>query len=89
MNLWYREPTLEGNNTHLLSKSRVSEVVTVTKRPSCQIRRPVEKDEERLAMKKGDIPPTLPKRRDNPRMREDQALLEFFFELRQDTSRYL
>ena len=38
----------------------------------------LKKDEERLAMQKGDVPPTLPKRMDNTRMREDQALLEFY-----------
>ena len=39
--------------------------------------RPIENDEERLAMKKGDVPPPVPERVTNPRIREDQALQEF------------
>ena len=56
----------------------MSEVVTGTNRPSYQIRRPTENDEERLAKRKGGVPPPLPRRIDNPRIREDPKLLEFF-----------
>ena len=34
--------------------------------------------EERLATKRGDMPPPVPKRVNNPRIREDQAKLEFY-----------
>ena len=44
---------------------------------SYQVRRTIENDEERLAMKRGDMPPPVPERGANPRIREDQALQEF------------
>ena len=44
---------------------------------SYQVREPVENDEETLAMKRGDMPPPVPKRVANPRIREYQALQEF------------
>ena len=47
-------------------------------RMSYQIREPVEHDEEKLAMKRGDTPPPLPERVDNPRIREAQAQMEFY-----------
>ena len=87
----YRESTREDDDPHLSSSSRVSEVVTGTNRSSYQARERtsrtfvernltserenIENDEERLAMKRGDMPPPVPKRVDNPRIREDQALL--------------
>ena len=45
---------------------------------SHQARESIEDDEERLAMKKGEMPPPLPKRVPNPRVRDDRALHEFF-----------
>ena len=78
MSQWKREPVCEGNNPHLLSLSRVSQVVTGTNRPSYKIRRPTENDEARLTKKKGEMPPPLPGRIDNPRIREDPALLEYY-----------
>ena len=74
----YRESTREDDDLHLSSSSRVSEVITGTNRSSYQVREPIENDEERLAMKRGDMPPPVPERVDNPRIREDQALLEFY-----------
>ena len=50
---------------------------TGTNRLSYQVREPVENDEERLAMKRGDMPPPVPERVANPRIREHQALQEF------------
>ena len=41
-------------------------------------REPIEDDEERLAMKIGDMPPPLPRRVSNPRIRGDQAWNGFF-----------
>ena len=43
---------------------------------SHQVREPIEHDEVRLVMKRGDTPPPVPKRVDNPRIQEDQALQE-------------
>ena len=38
---------------------------------------PIEDDEERLAMKQGDMPPPVPERVANPRIRDDRAAQEF------------
>ena len=78
MSKCYRKSTREDDDLHLSSSSRVSEVITGTNRSSYQAREPNEYDEERLAMKRGDMPPPVPERVDNPRIREDQALLEFY-----------
>ena len=40
-------------------------------------REPIEDDDERLAMKKGDMPPPVPERIASPRVREDRAVQEF------------
>ena len=53
-------------------------VANGTERSSYQAGGPVEDDEERLAMKKGDMPPPLPRRVSNPKIRDDQALHDFF-----------
>ena len=53
-------------------------VANGTERSSYQAGGPVEDDEERLAMKKGDMPPPFPRRVSNPKIRDDQALHEFF-----------
>ena len=75
---WYQEPTREDDDPHIPSSSRVSDVFTGTNRTSYQERKPIENDEERLAMKRGDMPPPVPKRVVNPRIRDDQALHEFY-----------
>ena len=46
-------------------------------RTSYQVPEPIENDEERVAMKRGDMPPAVPMRVADPRIREDQALQEF------------
>ena len=74
---WYLEPTREDDDPYFRSSTRVSDVLTGTNRTSYQVREPIENDEERLAMKKGDMPPPLPGRVANPSIREDQALQEF------------
>ena len=65
---WYQEPTREDDDPHLPSSSRVRDVYTGTNRTSYQEREPIENDEERLAMKRGDLPPPLPKRVADPRI---------------------
>ena len=47
------------------------------KRSQYQLPRSDAKDEERLAKRKDDMPPPLLRRIDNPRIREDLALLAF------------
>ena len=42
-----------------------------------QARDPIEDDEERLAMRTGDMPPPEPERVANPRIREDRAVQDF------------
>ena len=70
---WYQEPTREDDDPRSSSSSRVSDVITGTNRMSYQVREPIENDGETLAMKRGDMPPPVPKRVANPRIRKDQA----------------
>ena len=48
-----------------------------TDRASYHAREPIEDDDERLAMGQGDMPPPVPARVANPRIREDRAV-QFF-----------
>ena len=50
---------------------------TGTDRASCQAREPVEDDEEGIAMRQCDMPPPVPERVTNPRIRADQAVQDF------------
>ena len=75
---WYQEPTREDDDSHFSSSSRVSDVFTGTNRTSCHQREHIEDEEERLVMKRSDMPPPLPKRVANPRVRNDQALHDFY-----------
>ena len=52
-------------------------VPTGTDRASHQAREPIEDDEERLAMRQCDMPPPVPERVTNPRIRADQAVQDF------------
>ena len=70
---WYQEPTREDDDLRSSPSSRVSSVFPGTNRMPYQIREPVGNDEETLAMKRGDMPPAVPKRVANPRIQEDQA----------------
>ena len=56
----------------------MSDVFTGVDRASYQVREPIENDEERLAMKRGDMPPPVPQRAANPRIREEQAVQEIY-----------
>ena len=73
---WHLETTLKGDVSHFSSFSRASDAFVETYWTS--IREPIEDDEEMLAMKIGDMPPPLPRRVSSPRIRDDQALNEFF-----------
>ena len=72
MKKWHLEPTREDDDPHFPSSSRVIDALTGADRTSYQVREPIEND-ERLAMKKGDMPPAVPERVANPRIRKDQA----------------
>ena len=48
-----------------------------TDRASYHAREPIEGDDERLAMTQGDMPPPVPERVANPRIREDRAAHDF------------
>ena len=73
MSPWYSE----GDDSQPLASKGMNEDSSGAKRSQYQIPRLVAKDEERFARKKGEKPPPLPKRIDNPRIREDPALMEF------------
>ena len=55
---WYQEPTREDDDPHSPSSNRVSDL-TGTERMSYQVRETIVNDEDRLAMKRGDMPPPL------------------------------
>ena len=67
MKRWYQE------------QDRVSDKNSLTglERPSYRARKLFEIDEERLAMRQGDMPPQVPERVANPRIREDRAVQDF------------
>ena len=50
---------------------------TGTDRGSCLAREIIEGDEERLALRQGDLPPPIPERVAKPRIREDRAVQDF------------
>ena len=77
MKTWYQEPIREGDDSQLPSSSRASDALSGTDRTSYQVREPIEDDEERLAMKQGDMAPPVPERVANPRIQGDRAVQEF------------
>ena len=79
---WYQEPTRESDDSQLPSSSRASDALSGTDRTSYQVRQTIEDDEERLAMKQGDMPPPVPERVANPRIRDDRAVAGISIETR-------
>ena len=73
---WYLESTREDDDLHSPSSIRVCDL-SGSESMSYQGREPIGNDKDRLAMKRGDMPPPLPQRVANPRIREDQALRSF------------
>ena len=73
---WYQKTTSKGNVPHFSSFSRTSDTCFETYLTS--ERELIEDDDERLAMKIGDIPLQLPRRVSNPKIPDDQALNGFF-----------
>ena len=69
---WYLEPTREDDDPHSPFSSRVSDALTGADSTSYQMREPIEDDQERLAMKRVEMPLPLPMRVANPRVREDR-----------------
>ena len=81
MNLkqWYSgQDRLSDQSQWQWPSNRVSDkkVPTGTARASYQSREPIEDDEERLAMRQGDLPP-VPEKVANPRIRQDRAVQDF------------
>ena len=72
---WYQEATLKGDVSHFSSFNRTSDTCVESNLTS--EREPIEDDEERLPTKIGDMPPPLPGRVSEPRIRDGQALNEF------------
>ena len=68
----YQESTREDDDPHSPSPTGVYDIFTGVDRASYQAREPIERVEERLAMKRGDLPPLLSQRVENPRIREDR-----------------
>ena len=76
---WYQETTRKGDDDpHFSSSSRMSDASVETDWTPYQVRETGEDDEERLAMKIGDMSPQLSRRVPNPRIRDDRALHDFF-----------
>ena len=72
---WYQETTRKGDDDpHFSSSSRMSDASVETDWTSYQVREPGEDDEERFAMKIGDMLLPLLRRVPNPRIRDDRAL---------------
>ena len=66
----------EDDDPHSPSSNRVSDLAGADKM-SYQVRKRIENDEDKLAMKRDDMPPPWPQRLANPRIQENQALPEF------------
>ena len=80
MKQWYQgHDRLSDKSQWQLPSNRVSDkkAPTGTDRASYQAREPLEGDKERLAMRQGDMPPTVPERVANPRIQEDRAAQDF------------
>ena len=86
MKKWYVETAREDDYPHFPSSSRVRDALTGADRASYQVRESIENDEERLAMKKGDVPPPVPERVANSRR---SSITRISFELGQDAQCYL
>ena len=67
---WYQESTREDDDPQSPPPNRVRDTSTGVDRASYQVRRPIEDDEERLAMEKDDMLPPLPQRLASPRIRK-------------------
>ena len=59
------------------NRVRHQKAPTGTNRAPCHARDPIEDDDERLAMRHGDMPPPVPERIAHPRIREDRAVQDF------------
>ena len=74
---WNQDATREDVVPHFSSSSRMSDAFTGMTRTSYQVREPIEDDDERLAMKRREMPSPVPRRVPNPRIRDDRASHEF------------
>ena len=80
MKKWYQEPTRKSDDipSFRLQVARAIQGLPLerTEHP-IRPREPIEDDEEMLAMRQGDMPPSFPERVSNPRIREDRAVQKF------------
>ena len=80
MNLWYQgQNRVSDKSQWHWPDNRVSDekVPSGTDRPSYQAREQIGDDDERFTMRQGDMPPPVPERAANPRIREDRAVQDF------------
>ena len=71
MKKWYQDQTRERDESQFQSPSHrasAARAPAATNRASYQAREPFEDDEERLAMRQGEMPPPVPERVANPRI---------------------
>ena len=73
---WFQESPRENDDPHSPSSTRVCDIFTGVDRASYQVREPIGNDEERLAMKRGDMPPSLPQRVENPRRSRKSVVIK-------------
>ena len=85
---WYQKSTREYDDPHSPPPNRVRDTFTGVDRASYQVRRPIEDDEERLAMEKDDMLPPLPQRLANPKFGRSSTA-KILFKLRRDAPCYL
>ena len=80
MKQWYqKQDRLSDKSQWQWSSNRVSDkkAPTGTERASYQVREPIEDYDERLVMRRRDMPSPVPERVANPKIREDRAAQDF------------
>ena len=78
MKRWYQDDIRVSDKSQERPRKKKKDAsVTSVERSSYQTRPKIEDDEERLSQRAGRMPPPLPGRVDNPRIREDRALHEW------------
>ena len=71
------DPVFMSDNSQPPASKKMNQDCCRANRSQYQLPRSDAKDEERLAKRKDDMPPPLLRRTDNPKIREDLALLAF------------
>ena len=91
MKQWYQGQHRASDKSPWQWRDRVSDkkAPTGTDRASKNAREPIEDDEERLAMRQGDMPPPVPERVTNPRRSRRPSSAGFPIELGEDAPCHL